>query len=61
MMTPPSKETPMYATIAGLILGAFLGLVVVTNSLVEKVDGINTIQCATHSCYTVGDNVYMIK
>ena len=51
----------MYATIAGLILGAFLGLVVVTNSLVEKVDGINTIQCATHSCYTVGDNVYMIK
>jgi hypothetical protein len=51
----------MYATIAGCILGAFLGLVVVTNSLVEKVDNLDTLKCATHSCYKVGNTVYMIK
>jgi hypothetical protein len=51
----------MYATIAGCILGAFFGLIVVTNSLAEKVDGLNTVQCATHSCFKVGNTVYMIK
>lgn len=51
----------MYATIAGMIIGAFLGLIVITNSLVEKVDGLNTVQCVNHSCLKIGDTVYMIK
>lgn len=51
----------MYATVAAMLVGAFMTLIVLTNTLVVKVEGGQILNCTNHSCIKVGDTVYMVK